>query len=71
MDQPLHLGAVFGFDRDAVPVSPHGDDGVLEIGAHGSVYKTVQRTVDPVIDPVYAAADVLQRAAGVVAHFIL
>ena len=70
VDQPLHPGAVFGFDRDAVPVSPHGNDGVLETGAQGSVHQTVQSTVDPVVDSGYTAPDVLQRAARVITHFV-
>ena len=43
---PLYLAAVFGFDRETVTVATHGDDGILQIGAQGSVDQTVQSGVD-------------------------
>ena len=70
MDQSLHLRAVFGFYRNTVPVAPHGDDRVLQISPQGTVYKTVQCSVDPVIDTAHAPPDMFQRAAGIVADLI-
>ena len=71
VDQTAYLSAVFCFDRDTVTVAAHGDDRILQTGAQRSVYQTVQRRMDLVIESVDAPADSLQRTAGIVADLLL
>ena len=59
MDQTIYLAAVLGFYRETVTVATHGNNGILEIGAHGTVQKSGHGRMDFVIHSVNTAADLL------------
>ena len=71
MDHARHLASVLGLHRDAVPVPPHGDEGVLQIAAQRAVHKGGQGGVYLITGQTDLAADVLQPRAGLVADLLL
>ena len=71
MDHARDLAAVLGFHRDTIAVSPHGDDGVLQISAKRSIYHAGEGSVHLVVDLADLPADLTKRRACVVADLIL
>ena len=71
MDHAGNLTAVFCLDGDTVTVASHGNNSVLQITAQRTIYQTGQSRVYPVINLIDGAADVLQRAAGIVVYLLL
>ena len=71
MDHARNLTAVFCFDRNTVTVASHGNNSVLQITAQRTIYQTGQSRVYPVVNLIDGAANMLQRAAGIVADLLL
>ena len=70
MNHAGHLRSVFGFDRNTVAVTTHGNNSVLQISAEWTIDHTGQCRVYTVIHCADLTADLLQRAAGIVTDLV-
>ena len=71
MDQARDLGFVFSLDGDAVPVSAHGDDAVLQIGGIGGIDHFCQLLVHLVAGLLHLAPDLAQGGRSVIRDLFL
>ena len=67
MNHSRHLSAVFRPDGNTVAAVSHGDHGILEIRADGTVYHRGELCVYPVIGLAHGAAQTEQSGAGIIA----
>ena len=66
MHDALHLVLVLGFDGDAVAVSAHGNDTVLQVGSQRHIYHLVELLVDPAAGLADLPADSSKAGTGLV-----
>ena len=67
MYKTLYLPSVLCLDRETITVAAHSDNGILQIGAQGSVDEPGSSGVYFPVEDFHISTDTLERAAGVVA----
>ena len=71
VDHAVYLRLVFRLDGNAVAVAPHGDDGVLQVGAVGAAEHIGELGVYLVVGLDHSPPDALELGACVVCDLLL
>ena len=71
MNHTGNLTLVFGFDRNAVAVVPHGDNGILKITSVGTIYHACELGMYFFAGQRDGAAYMLKPRAGIIGNFLL
>ena len=71
MNHTGNLTLVFGFDRNAVAVVPHGDNGILKITSVGTIYHAGKLGMYLFADQCNGAAHMFKPRAGIIGNLLL